>query len=150
MTSGRDFEILANSVRDSIEKNRPEEGLDRLHTFVVKYIRVLCERNGIPTSREKPLHSLFGEYLKFLKARGLIQSGMAERILKSTISVLEAFNTVRNEQSLAHDNPLLNYGESILIFNNVATAIRFIAAIEDVALPPNALQPASADDPLPF
>ena len=32
---------------------------------------------------------------------------MTMRILKSSISVLEAFNDVRNSQSLAHDNPVL-------------------------------------------
>jgi hypothetical protein len=27
-------------VREAIERNEPESGLDRLHTFVVKYIKV--------------------------------------------------------------------------------------------------------------
>lgn len=35
-TDDRTFEALARSVRDSIENNEPETGLDRLHTFVVK------------------------------------------------------------------------------------------------------------------
>jgi len=127
---GRDFETLAKSVRDSIEANQPEAGLDRLHTFVVKYIRVLCEKHGIAANREKPLHSIFGEYVKFLRDSGYIESDMTERILRSTISIFEAFNRVRNEQSLAHDNPILKYEESILILNNVASSIRFIKTVE--------------------
>lgn len=127
---GREFDALAKSVRGSIQTNEPEAGLDRLHTFVVKYVRVLCQRQGIDALKEKPLHSIFGEYLKSLKRRGLIESGMAERILKSTISLLEAFNDVRNNQTLAHDNPLLRRDEALLIFNNVASAIRFLAAVE--------------------
>jgi Abortive infection C-terminus len=126
----KDFDTLAKSVRKSIENNEPEAGLDRLHTFVVKYVRVLCEKNGIETDREKPLHSLFGEYIKELRKLGLIESEMTERILKSSISILEAFNQVRNERSLAHDNPMLNYNESLLIFNNLASSIRFLSAIE--------------------
>ena len=55
---------------------------------------------------------------------------MTERILKSSISILEAFNDVRNNQSFAHDNPILNYNESILIFNNVSSVIKFIESIE--------------------
>jgi hypothetical protein len=51
---------------------------------------------------------------------------MTERILKSSISILEAFNDVRNNQSIAHDNPILNYNESVLIFNHVSSAIKFI------------------------
>jgi cyclophilin family peptidyl-prolyl cis-trans isomerase len=55
---------------------------------------------------------------------------MTERILKSTISVMEAFNRVRNDQSFAHDNEVLNYNESLLIFGHVTSSIRFIEAIE--------------------
>jgi hypothetical protein len=59
---------------------------------------------------------------------------MTERILKSSIAVLEAFNNVRNNQSFAHDNPLLNYNESILILNNVSNTIKFIESVEkDIA-----------------
>src|SRR5438034_524996 len=32
----RGFEVLAKAVRESIEKNEPDAGLDRLHTFVTK------------------------------------------------------------------------------------------------------------------
>lgn len=126
----KDFESLAKSVREAIERNEPETGLDRLHTYVIKYFRVLCNKHEIKTEREKPLHSMAGEYVKALKKEGLIESDMTERILKSSISVMEAFNKVRNEQSYAHDNEVLNYNESLLIFGHVTCLIRFIQALE--------------------
>lgn len=126
----RDFEIVAKAVREAIEKNELEAGLDRLHTFVIKFVRLLCEQQGITVSRDKPLHSLFGEYVKKLRDAGHIEAEMTGRILKSSISTLEAFNHVRNNQSLAHDNPLLNYDEALLIFNHVANSIRFLKSIE--------------------
>jgi hypothetical protein len=129
-TPGRDFATLAKSVREAIEKNEPEAGLDRLHTFVVRYVKVICEKRGIATDRGKPLHGLVGEYVKRLKQEGRIESEMTERILKSTISTLESFNQVRNDHSFAHDNPVLNYEESLLIFNHVTSCIRFLEAIE--------------------
>lgn len=129
----RSFEVLAKSIRDAIERNEPEAGLDRLHTFVMKFMRTLCEKRGIATPQEKPLHSLVGEYIKVIKDEGLIETEMTERILKSSISTMEAFNRVRNQQSLAHDNPLLAYEESLLIFNHVASSIRFIRALEERA-----------------
>lgn len=126
----REFAILAREVRESIERNEPEIGLDRLHTFAVKYFRVLCEQRGISTDRQKPLHSLAGEYVKAVKASGHLQSEMTERILKSSISTLDAFNAVRNDQSLAHDNKILNYDEALVIYTHVASAIKFIEAME--------------------
>ncbi len=144
------FEALARSVRESIDKNEPESGLDRLHTFVLKYFRVLCSKRGIETSREKPLHSLVGEYVKALKHEGLIESDMTERILRSGISVMEAFNRVRNEQSLAHDNKVLNYHESLLIFSHVTSSIRFIEAIEKEGIQTSPAEVENFDDDVPF
>jgi len=133
----KSFESLARSVKEAIDNNQPEHGLDRLHTFVVKYFRALCEQRGIEVDRKKPLHSLVGEYIKAIRKAGLIESEMTERILKSSISVMEAFNKVRNDQSFAHDNEILNYNESLLIFGHVTSSIRFIQAIESQ---PKALQ----------
>lgn len=125
-----DFEVVVKAVRESIEKNDPVAGLDRLHTFVTMYLRKLCEGRGIVTDRDKPLHSIFGEYVKKLKTSGEVESEMTERILKSSISVLEAFNHVRNNQSLAHDNVLLSYDEALLIFNHVSSLVRFLRELE--------------------
>jgi len=146
------FEILAKAVRDSIEKNEPDAGLDRLHTFVTKLIRTLSERRGIAVDRDKPLHSIFGEYVKALRAAGIIESDMTERILKSSISIMEAFNWVRNDTSLAHDNPTLNYDESLLIFNHVCSSIRFIRSLESRGRRAIAPGPAAemVDDDVPF
>jgi len=130
ITDDRTFDALARSVRNSIENNEPEHGLDRLHTFVVKYVRAICSAHGLEVSRDKPVHSSFGEYVKYLRGEGLLESEMTERILKSSISTIEAFNHVRNNQSFAHDNALLNYEESLLIYNHVCASIRFIQSIE--------------------
>ena len=67
ISDDRDFEVVAKAVRDAIERNEPEAGLDRLHTFAMKYVRSLCAGQGIDAPRDKPLHSLFGEYLKRLR-----------------------------------------------------------------------------------
>jgi hypothetical protein len=125
-----DFELLAQEVRDAIGKNKPEAGLDRLHAFVTTFLRTMAAMRGIAPDKGKPLHSIFGEYVKALRAAMLIESEMAERILKSTISTLEAFNAVRNDSSLAHPNPTLCHEEALLIFNNVCNVVRFIKAIE--------------------
>lgn len=146
----RDFERLVKAIRNSIDNNEPEEGLDRLHTFVTKYLRTICVKRGIETEKDKPLHSLMGEYIKAVRAEGAIDTVMTERILKSSISNLEAFNTVRNNHSLAHDNPILNYNESLLIFTNVVSSIRFIQSLERPHKPEEELASAEDEDDLPF
>lgn len=146
----KDFEVVAKEVREAIDRHKPEAGLDRLHTFVVKYVRVLCEERGIAADRDKPLHSIFGEYVKHLRASGHIRSDMADRILKSSISVFDAFNHVRNNQTLAHDNELLDYDEALLIFNNVANVVRYLRAVEAAARQPAPAARAPEDEEIPF
>ena len=101
-----------------------------MHTFVIKYVRELCDKYSIAYDKDTALHSLFGGYVKHLQNEKIIESEMTIRILKSSISVLEAFNHVRNNQSFAHDNTILNYNESILILNDISNVIRFIDAVE--------------------
>jgi len=128
----RDFSLLAKSIRESIEKNEPEVALDRLHTYSMKFIRLLCEKHKIKISKDESLNALFGKYVKFIVANDKIESQMAERILRYSIHVIEAFNDIRNNKSFAHDNPILNYAESVLIFNNVTNSIKFIESVEKV------------------
>jgi hypothetical protein len=126
-----DSVLLVQSIRASIDHNQPEQALDRLHTFVVKYIRQLCTRHAIPFDQDTPLHSLFGLYVKHLEQHNLIESEMSRKILKSSISVLDSYNSVRNNQSLAHANPLLNRDEGVLICSDIFSLIKFVKSTED-------------------
>lgn len=125
-----DFTAAAKHIRAAIEANEPATALDRVHVFLMKFLRTLCEQRAITVSREKPLHSLMGEYIKHLRAAGHLESEMTERILKTSISNLEAMNTVRNDQSLAHDNPILNHDEAVLIVSHIGGLVRFLKTIE--------------------
>jgi Abortive infection C-terminus len=142
----RDFEVVAKAVRNAIDRDELEAGLDRLHTFVIKYVRSLCEGRGITVDRDTPLHSLFGAYVKHVRDAGHLQSEMTARILKTSISTLEAFNHVRNNQSLAHDNPFLGYEEALLIFNHVASSIRFLRSVDTAARKREVSAAAPTDD----
>ncbi len=126
----RDFSLLAKSIRESINKNEPEVALDRLHTYFMKFIRQLCVNHKIEIKKEESLNAVFGKYVKFIVVNEKIESEMTERILKYSIHVIEAFNDIRNNRSFAHDNQILNYSESILIFNNITNSIKFIETIE--------------------
>ncbi|MEG0915435.1 MAG: abortive infection family protein [Myroides sp.] len=127
----KDINLLAKSIRESIEKNEPEVALDRLHTYVMKFLRRLCENHKIEVKSDESLNAIFGKYVKFITNNNLIESKMSELILKYSINVIEAFNDVRNNRSFAHDNKILNYDESILIFNNVTNSLKFIESIEN-------------------
>ena len=57
---------------------------------------------------------------------------MTVKILKFSISILDSFNYIRNNKSLAHDNEkIADYSESILIFSNINSLVKFIQVIEE-------------------
>ena len=87
-----DLEVVAKAVLDHIEKNELVVGLDRLHTFASGFMRSLCEKRALATDRGKPLHSLFGQYVRALHERGHLQSKMTASILKALNGPLDAFN----------------------------------------------------------
>lgn len=126
----REFDVLASAIRDAVAKNEPETALDRLHTYLVKYLRSKCQSRKVALGKDRPLHSLLGEYLKALSAGGVTLTTMAERILKSSVSVVEAFNEIRNGRSLAHDNPLLGSKEAMFIFKAIANLVQLLDDVD--------------------
>lgn len=148
-----DFNLLAKSIRESIEKNEPETSLDRLHTYMMKFFRKLCEKHSINLEKEETLNALFGKYTKYLANSKLVESKMTEKILKYSINIFDAFNDIRNNKSFAHDNKILNYEESILIFKNITATKKFIDQIEAEFDRKNHLKEKELnifDDDLPF
>ena len=128
----RDYKLLSESIKDHILKNQPEAGLDRLHTYLVGYIRSLCTKHEIEYEKKESLNAIFGKYIKTLVRLEKIESEMTIKILKFSISILDSFNFIRNNKSLAHDNEsIADYSESILIFNNINSLVKFIQELEE-------------------
>ena len=72
---------------------------------------------------------VLGKYVKAVGAERDL-SAISRRIIKSAISVFDEFNHLRNEQSLAHDNQLIDPVDARFIFDSVSAILRFIKAIE--------------------
>ncbi|MGL4570007.1 MAG: abortive infection family protein [Clostridium sp.] len=127
----QNFEVLSLAIKESIQKGQAILALDRLHTYMVKYIRRLCNKHDIQYSKDEPLNSCYGKYVKNIISKGIIESEMSKAILKSSISILDKFNYVRNNKSYAHDNNVLNNDESMFIYKSIVNMINFINLIEE-------------------
>ncbi|MDD3051147.1 MAG: abortive infection family protein [Candidatus Cloacimonetes bacterium] len=125
-----DFSRISVDIKDKLERNQPEMALDRLHTYLIKYFKKLCDDHKIEYSDNK-LEGIAGKYINWLREKELFESKITIKILGSSIQILKYFNDVRNNQSFAHDNPILNYSESLLIFNNICNIVAFINNLEE-------------------
>jgi hypothetical protein len=144
-------ELVASIERD-IGANRPAAALDRLHTYCMKKFGHLLDQHGVGWERTEPLHSRVGKYVKALGQTREMRE-VTTQIIKNAIGVFDKFNHVRNNQSLAHDNDLLDQAEARFIYDSVTAILRFVKSIEtnkfDVATPLSAAFVAT-DDEIPF
>lgn len=134
-TQGETFETLSRDIYDALSKNEPTLVLDRLHTYSTKYLREICEKHGIDVAdtsgNHYPLHSLIGQLAKFYRANNMFQSEFAEIALKMNISIFEKYNDIRNKNSYAHDNEVLNKSESAYVVSIVTATLTFLHSIEE-------------------
>jgi hypothetical protein len=70
--------------------------------------------------------------------------------MKSCVAIFQLYNDVRNNDSFAHDNDVLDKDEARFIFDTVIAMLRFVRAVEasrfDVTV---AGHPPVADGPWP-
>lgn len=124
------LEELIAAIHRDIRAEKHAASLDRLHTYCMKKFAHLLDKRGIACDRHDPLHSRVGKYTKALEQDYALHE-VSKRIIKSSISVFEQFNDVRNNVSFAHDNPLLDKAEARFIFDSIISILRFIQTIEE-------------------
>lgn len=125
------LEELVASIKRDLDAKKPQAGIDRLHTYCMKRFASLVRKHGGgECGKQEPLHSRVAKYVKLLREQREL-TPICERIIKSSISIFEAMNPVRNNQSFAHDNPeLVEMEEARFIFDSVTAFLRFSKAID--------------------
>ena len=131
---GENWEVLYADISQALSRNEPSLVLDRLHTFSTKFLRDLCVRKGIDTLDDKghqqALHSLVGMLTKHYQKNSTFQSEFSPQAMKMSISLFEKYNSIRNDQSYAHDNEILNDLEAMFAVRIMAATIAFIYEFE--------------------
>jgi len=121
-------ELIAALQRD-IGANRPVAALDRLHTYCMKKFGHLLDERGVTWQRAEPLHSRVGKYVKALSQERELRD-ITGQIIKNAIGIFDKFNYVRNNDSLAHDNELIDPVEARFIYDAITAFLRFVKSIE--------------------
>jgi hypothetical protein len=123
------LEELVSAIQRDINADRPAAALDRMHTYCAKKFGHLLDKRGVAWTTDEPLHARVGKYVKALQAEKPLQD-MTLQILKNSIGIFDKFNHVRNNQSLAHDNEVLQKDEARFIFDSVSAVLRFVKSVD--------------------
>lgn len=128
------LQTLQEDIASALSRNKPELVLDRLHTFSTKLLRQTCEDNGIVTTDDKgnflPLQSLAGMLRKKYEQNPIFQSSFTVLAIQNSISLFDKYNAIRNNQSYAHDNTVLDALEAEFAVRIMADLILFIDKAE--------------------
>ena len=128
------LQTLIDDINSSLARNKPALVLDRLHTFSTKLLRQICEDNGIAVKNDKgefyPLHSLAGMLKKYYSENEVFQSKFTFMAIQNSISLFDAYNDIRNNQSYAHDNEILDTMEASFAVKSMADLVTFIDSVE--------------------
>ena len=123
------LEELVAAIERDIQANRPEAALDRLHTYCMKKFSHVLGRKGIVCDKEEPLHSRAGRYIKVLESEGKVRD-ISLTVMKSSISIFDRYNRIRNDGTFAHDNKLVDRVEARFIFDSITSILRFMKGFE--------------------
>lgn len=121
-------ELVAAIGRD-IDADRPHAAMDRLHTYCMKRFGYLLRARGIDVDRNETLNGRAGRVFNELRRQGNVRP-ISDKIMKSTVQVFELYNGVRNNESLAHDNAIIDAVEARFIFDSVHAMLRFLKSVE--------------------
>lgn len=128
-----EFKILRDDIHDSLKKGEPTLVLDRLHTYTIKIVKLFCVSHDIEIINDKnrsyPLHSLIGMLSKYYSKNGMVTK-FSEIVMKSSISIFEKFNEIRNNRSFAHDNEIISDQEAMFIIKTVMNLLEFLDYVE--------------------
>ena len=128
-TNNETLDELVAAIQRDIGVNKPQAALDRLHTYCMKKFAYLLTVHNTSCEQDDPLHSRVGKYIKQLETEIQIQ-GISLKIIKSSISIFDEFNNIRNNKSFAHDNEIAGLHEARFIFDSISSILRFIRSIE--------------------
>lgn len=142
-------ELVAGIQRD-VDAGKPETALDRLHTYCMKKFAHLLQRTIPGINPASTLNARVGQYLGSMKRNAKAHHPVSFKIMTGAVETFELFNSVRNDRSLAHDNPLIERAEARFIFDGIVNFLRYVKATEGLSFEGGFVaQPSVARPPAP-
>jgi len=153
-TKEETLQTLLDDINSSLSRNQPTLVLDRLHTFSTKYLRQICIEKGIEVTDPKgiflPLHSLAGMLKKHYESNKEFQSEFTVLAIQNNIQLFDKFNSIRNNQSYAHDNQVLSNIEADFAIKAMANVLVFIDKVENLKQKETPIPVVKVESDLPF
>lgn len=121
------LEQLIAAIKRDADAGAAHPALDRLHTYCMKkFAHLLRARDGDSAEIPDTLNGRLGRYLNPIRREGV--RPITRKLMKSSVELMEQFNGIRNNESFAHDNEIVDPAEARFIFDSVVSMLRFLKA----------------------
>lgn len=129
------IDMLAQDIEHNINNGTPELVLDRLHTYATMYLREICNNYNLPIADDKgnmySIDGLAGKLKTYYIENNYCKSEFSTQAIKTMISLFAKFNDIRNDNSFAHPNDVLDKAEAEYVVKTMLSTLQFIKKIEE-------------------
>lgn len=123
--------IIENSLNDAkvlIENCGAPNAIDRMHTALHQYLKMICkdyeDKVNITLPNSPGITNLYKEVSnKIITVQNGNTEKAVDKILKGTINALDE---IRNRNSLAHPNELLEEAEARLVIDSIVMILKYL------------------------
>ncbi|HBE4749058.1 abortive infection family protein [Escherichia coli] len=111
-----------------IQHQGPGNAYDRIHTALHATLKMMCDKHGIIRKDDAGVHELLPLINNHLKAQGSTERNkLVFDMLRSTNSILDKANQLRNHHSNAHPNDgLLNDADAKFAINLIRSIMSYL------------------------
>ena len=131
----KNIDMLAQDIEHNISNGTPELVLDRLHTYAAMFLREICDNHNLPVADDKgnmySIDGLAGKLKGYYSDSNYCKSKFSTLAIKTMISLFAKFNDVRNDNSFAHPNDVLEKAEAEYVVKTMLSTLQFITKIEE-------------------
>ena len=132
LTTSETVQTALANAEDLLRSSGPAAAVDRVHTALHGHLKYLCDAARIVVNQELPdarnyLAALINEHPR-LQVTGPRREEV-KTILRTSMGIVTAVSTIRNNASLAHAaDQLLDEHEAMLVINVTKSLLRYLDA----------------------
>lgn len=123
---------LENDLKQKLEKQEYDLAIDRLHTYSLFFLEALCKENNITPNRDPKGHIMFDDMISQLQRKfenNSLLNNFEKETIKNSKIMLQKYNEVRNNQSYAHPNKVIENARARYVVNNIIILLNFLDKI---------------------
>ena len=128
-----DIDDLYSDLDNDLKNKQFSLALDRLHTYSLDYLGHLCANHKIVPKKDKKGHIMFDDMLTQLSdyyEKYNIIDEFGKSVIRVNKEVFQKYNSVRNNQSFAHPNKVMENNDARFVVEVVLVILRYIDNIE--------------------